>query len=84
MQIGALVDAKDGEINVLSRQLQQQTTVKYEEKKKVAELEVYIKLQEEHYSNHSAQLELEKSKMTTKYEQLVTKYEQKRPALMAA
>ena len=46
---------------------------KQEEQEKVEELEVYIKMEEEHYYECSAKLELEKSEINMKYEQLAEK-----------
>ena len=41
-------------------------------------------MHEEHYANHTAQLEMEQATLTTKYDQLAEKYEQKRLALLVA
>ena len=69
-KLGAFLDAKDKRIHALKQQLQQQMVEKKEETEKVDELEVYIQMQEEHYSDQIAQLVLEKSEiMHTKYEQ---------------
>ena len=72
-QLGALLDAKDGEIKVLSEKLQQQTAVKQEEQEKVDELKLYIKMQEAQFSEHSAKLELEKDKLTRKHTEFKAK-----------
>ena len=80
----ALFDAKKGETNDLNWQLQQQMADKQEEQEKVEELQLYIKMQEEHYSEHGAKLELKKSEMNTNYEQLADRYEQKRMMLLVA
>ena len=58
-QLEALFQAKQGEINDLHHQLKQEMMDMKEEQEKIEELELYMKMQEEHYAEHMAKLGME-------------------------
>mgnify|MGYP000698124164 CR=1 FL=1 len=86
-----MLETKNNIIQYLKRQLHELLVAKQEEAEKVEELELYIKMQEEHYSDHSVQLVLDKVEIHEKYEELkeknkelADKYEEKWLALLVA